>query len=94
MQVIDHQPAAWFFLQDGSDYFLDVCCGRSAVGFSVTIQLSEEERALYASLGHAYIEKLADQIFNKSNPLDPRHIRDSAIQERLHSAIMEWQKTH
>lgn len=92
MQVIDHQPAAWFLLQEGNEYFLDVSCERGAVGFSVTIRLAEEERKLYAGGGHAYVMELGEQIFNKSAPGDPRAIRDPALGQRIHHAIMSWKE--
>ena len=88
MKVVDHEPSAWFLLQDDDDYYLDVNCGRSAVGFSVTIQLTEVERKLYASGGRAYIDNLASQVSDKSDPSDSRNIRDPAVQKRIYDAVV------
>ncbi|MBV9868877.1 MAG: hypothetical protein JO316_26320 [Abitibacteriaceae bacterium] len=93
MRVIDHEPGAWFLLQDDNDYFLDVNCDRAMVSFSVTIKLNEAERQLYASEGRAYIVALADEVLGRSDPLDPRDIRDSALLERISLTIRTGHET-
>jgi hypothetical protein len=51
---------------------LDVACQSSAVGYSVLIELNDEERALYAARGRPYLLELAEAV-----SLSAPHVGDS-----------------
>ncbi|WP_369942346.1 hypothetical protein [Xanthomonas medicagonis] len=40
MQVVDHEPHAWFLLRDGDTLLLDVNCSHGAVGYAWTMALT------------------------------------------------------
>lgn len=90
MKVIEHQPAHWFFLKSDDGYYLYVNCSRSFVGFSVAILLAEEEVKHYNRDGKQYIQDLANQVSNKSDPNHPRNIRDDSILKNIRDSIKEW----
>lgn len=62
MHVLDQEPASWFLVQHGNTLLLDVNCHHSFVSYSVLIALNEEETALYAQQGHAYLNELAHAV--------------------------------
>jgi hypothetical protein len=72
LKVKDHIPAFWFLLTDDERWLFDVNCEHGAVGYSVLIELNEEERAQYATRGRSYLSALAEAI-NYSAP----GVRDS-----------------
>lgn len=75
MQVVDHEPHAWFLFKEGNDLLLDVNCNHGPAGYSVMIQLSEEEEAEYSKKGHAYLNWLA-QAVQDSGPGRGYQLRD------------------
>ncbi len=62
MQVVDHEPQAWFLFKEGNALFLDINCNHGAVGYSVMIQLSAEEKSEYSQKGHDYLNSLAQSV--------------------------------
>ena len=94
MQVIDHEPGSWFLLQDGEAVYLDVLCDRGMVSFCVDIQLNPEERELYARDGREYIVSLADELLARSDPAEPRQLRDRELQDRITATIVAWNQQH
>ncbi len=62
MDLIDQEDGAWFLLADGDALFLDVACQRSAVGFSVLIELTADERRAFVLEGHEAVDRLAIQV--------------------------------
>ncbi|SHN03570.1 hypothetical protein [Phytopseudomonas punonensis] len=96
MQVIDHQPHAWFLLEDDSGLLLDLECHHSAVSCSVLIRLNEEELAEYRRDGHAYLDRLAQAIHHSApilaistSPYKARKLR--GYDDQVLQAIREWQ---
>lgn len=94
MHVVDHEPSAWFLLQEEEHYFLDVFCERGIMCFCVDMQLTHEEREGYAREGRAFVMALADQVLARSDPSDPRDLRDPELQDRIRSAIAAWNQQH
>ena len=92
MQVVDHEPHAWFLFKSGNALFLDVNCNHGPVGYGVMIQLSAEEESEYSQKGHAYLNWLA-QAVQDSGPGQGYQVRDvSAIYSEASTvAINEWQ---
>ena len=62
MRVLDHEPHAWFLLEDDSVFYLDAHCSHSAVDFSVLVALNATERAAYEACGNGYLDRLAHDI--------------------------------
>ena len=96
MQVIDHQPHAWFLLEHGSGLLLDVECHHGAVSCSVLIRLNEEELAEYRRDGHAYLDRLAETIHYSApilaistSPYKARKLR--GYEDQVLQAIRQWQ---
>ncbi len=56
-----------------ANLFLEVVCGTVAV-FTVTIQLTEEEKENYTTIGESYIDILASQISYSPNSFESRNI--------------------
>jgi hypothetical protein len=48
MQVVDHEPHAWFLFKEGNAFLLDVNCNHGPVGYCVMIQLTAEEESEYS----------------------------------------------
>ena len=62
MKVIEYEPQFWFFLTDGKEYYIDVNCSYSFVGFGRLIRLSEMETNEYRKRGKEYLNLLANDI--------------------------------
>ena len=62
MRVLDHEPRAWFLLDDNGALHLDAHCSHSAVDFCVLIALDATERAAFKEGGHGYLDRLAHDI--------------------------------
>ena len=62
MEVIDHQPHAWFLLADGEQLFLDANCSASFFDYTVLIELNAAEKAAFGRRGRAYLDWLAHDI--------------------------------
>ena len=75
MQVVDHEPQAWFLFQEGDALILDVNCNHGAAGYGVMIQLSAEEVSEYAREGHAYLNRLVGAV-RDSGPGRGYQLRD------------------
>ncbi len=59
MQVVDHEPRAWFLLRDGAGTYLDVNCSHGPVGYSVLLELDDDERRALDEGGRGYLDGLA-----------------------------------
>ncbi|UPG88171.1 hypothetical protein L2Y96_12150 [Luteibacter aegosomaticola] len=99
MQVIDHEPSAWFLFSEDDQLFLDVSCNNGPVGYSVLIPLDANEHAKFQAGGHEYVDQLANRI-RESAPLvrgsmsvyserDVSRLRG----EHVLTAVSEWRKT-
>ena len=62
MKVIDYEPQFWFFLKVENEYFIDVYCNQSFVGFNLTIKIDELEIIEYHKNGKVYLNSLANDI--------------------------------
>jgi hypothetical protein len=91
MQVVDHEPQAWFLFQEGNALILDVNCNHGAVGYGVMIQLSAEESSEYAREGHAYLNRLAEAV-QDAGPGRGHQLRDvTAVYSKASTAaVREW----
>jgi hypothetical protein len=85
MVVVDHQPHAWFLLQDAQGLVLE-----SYSSFSVVLRLNDEESELVAAQGRRAIVDLA-----RSIQLSPSSFANRAggrpLDEATLSTIMRWQ---
>jgi hypothetical protein len=74
------EPAGWFLVEDvddvedGKRHYLDVNCNRSAVGFSILVQLTDEEEAELHGLGRTFVSYLAAKIAYWPDRYQPRDI--------------------
>ena len=91
MQVVDHEPHAWFLFREGNTLLLDVNCDHGAVGYSVMIQLSAEEESEYARQGHVYLNWLAGAVQDEGpgGAYQLRNVSALYSKESL-AAINEW----
>ena len=91
MQVVDHEPHAWFLFREQAMLLLDVNCNHGPVGYGVMIQLSAEEEAEYSQKGHTYLNWLA-QAVQDSGPGRGYPLRDvSAIYSKESmAAVNAW----
>ncbi len=91
MQVVDHEPHAWFLFQEGNTLLLDVNCNHGPAGYGVMIQLNAEEEVEYSLKGHTYLNWLA-QAVQDSGPGRGYQRRDvSAIYSKESTAaVNEW----
>ncbi|WP_332453041.1 hypothetical protein [Chryseobacterium aquaticum] len=62
MKIIDSEDKAWFFLNENDNYYIDVNCNYSFVGFTMLIQLSKIEINEYKNQGKEYLNSLAKNI--------------------------------
>jgi len=62
MEVIEHEPKAWFLIKDENNFFIDVNCNYSFVGFARLIELNENRIAEYLKYGKTYLNELSNNI--------------------------------
>lgn len=55
MKIIDFESKSWFFLSHEEDYYIDVNCNYSFLGFTMLIQLSKIEINEYENQGKDYL---------------------------------------
>lgn len=91
MQVIDHEPHAWFLLSAEAGLYLDVYCSHGPVGYSVLLRLNEAETAEYAIKDHAYLNRLSQRI-QDTGPGEEYQLRNLAGCPARASlaAIQQW----
>jgi hypothetical protein len=91
MQVVDHEPHAWFLFRERDMLLLDVNCNHGAAGYGVMIQLNAEEESEYLGEGHAYLNGLA-QAVQDSGPGRGHQLRDvtAVYSEESTAAVREW----
>jgi hypothetical protein len=91
MKVLDHEPSAWFLLNEKDKYFLDANCNISVAGFSVAIELNPEEAKNYLASGRFVIEKLASSISYSPTSHGDRQL-DVDTCNRMHNAVIAWKE--
>ena len=96
MQVVDHEPYAWFLLHDGNTLLLDVNCSHGAVGYEWTMVLNAEEVAHFHALGRDFIAQLAERVqwtapgvLGSTSPYLGRKV-DVDIREQVNLAVKAW----
>ncbi|KUJ52344.1 hypothetical protein [Chryseobacterium sp. JAH] len=62
MKIIDFESKSWFFLNHENDYYIDVSCNFSFVGFNMLIQLNKSELHEYQNNGKDYLIFLVKDI--------------------------------
>jgi hypothetical protein len=98
--VIDHEPSAWFLVQDGERLLLDVNCSHGAVSYPFLMALDEAEREAYAARGHSFISELANKIQYSApgvvGSVSPYRDRDLRGSERLtvDEVTIAWIREH
>ena len=100
MRVVDCGPQSWYLFDDGENLYLDARYVYSAlIDDSVLIRLSDAERAAYMEHGHAYLDRLQEEIHNSGPYVDgtPYSRRDlyrqdggAARRRAVGSAVSAW----
>lgn len=89
MKVIDSEPHSWFLLKEGDRYYMDARVTRSAVDWSVLVELSPQEYREYHAMGKVFLEYLAARIHNFTEEYQGRDL-SKTVGERVHQTIVEW----
>jgi len=87
------QPAGWFLLVDDEHHYLDVNCTRSFVGFSILVQLTDEEETELHALGRTFVNYLAAKIAYWPDRFRPRDISGGSLANEAYEAAMRWLAT-
>ncbi|MDL5364629.1 hypothetical protein QSH18_03325 [Xanthomonas sp. NCPPB 2654] len=91
LSVLDHAPHDWYLLQSAEEYFLDVNCSASWLGYSLLIRLDAAERADVLAGGRAACDRLAGRLRDTASPRHPRDVsRDYG--DAVSDAIARWRK--
>ncbi|RZK11638.1 MAG: hypothetical protein EOO46_06105 [Flavobacterium sp.] len=62
MKVIDFEPLFWFLLQNENDFYIDVNCSYSFIGYTRFIKLNDLEVEHYQSKGSIFLNEFAHDI--------------------------------
>ena len=90
MKVTDKEDGFWFFLEEGTDLYIDVNCNVSAFCFSMLIKLNEEEAENYNKSGHEFLKELARDIqYYSQSKYKDRHT-SGEIGKIAHDEIMAF----
>lgn len=91
MKVIDFEPLFWFLLQSENDFYIDVNCSYSFLGYSRFIKLNDLEKENYKSKGRTFLNEFAEDInyYGMNEKYINRHI-DGALQNLGYVAIMTF----
>ncbi|GJG87788.1 hypothetical protein tb265_29690 [Gemmatimonadetes bacterium T265] len=96
MEVVDHEPAAWFLLRESDALFLDANCNHGAFGYTFLIRLTADEAREYGRAGREYLSRLARAIQDTAPILEasrsPYKGRDLSRShgERVTAAVLAW----
>jgi hypothetical protein len=96
MRVIDHEPQWWFLLEKKGEFFIDVNCSHSFIGYDVTVKLNSEETTRYKDKGRDFLSWLAEDIHNSVPVLKISHSpykdRDISKQysDEITAAVADW----
>jgi hypothetical protein len=91
MNVLAHEPHAWFLLDKDGRLFLDVNCSYSAFSYPILIELLPSEVAEYQAHGVTAINALANavQFSGLSKEMQARNL-SKLFGEEVMSAIELW----
>lgn len=97
MKVLDHEPHAWFLLEDEGTLYLDAHCSFSVFDYSVLIALDANETSAYRAKGRPYLDALAERIHNSApaaaistSPYRSRDLKKGPSAEKASAAIVAW----
>ncbi|GMM60892.1 hypothetical protein [Novosphingobium pituita] len=97
MNVIDHQPHAWYLLEDNGVLFIDAACSHSFVDYSVLIELDKQELQNFESDGRSFLDQLAYDIHysapgvrGSNSPYKSRNLAQLRAEE-VSEAVKIWQ---
>jgi len=99
LKVIDHEPHAWFLLEDEGALYLDAHCSLGVLDYSVLIALDADETSAYRARGRAFVDQLAERIHDSAPAAaisaSPYRSRDLAVgacaeNTRVSAAIAAW----
>jgi hypothetical protein len=62
VKVLDHEPSAWFLLEEDGTLYLDAHCSHGPVDYDVLVALNPMEASAYKNEGRAYLDQLAYDI--------------------------------
>jgi len=89
MLVVEHAPARWFLLQEGQRYYFDARISRSAVEWSLLIELTEQECRNYSVGGKTFLDRLAARINDCTDEYSGRDL-DAGHRSDVFQAVQEW----
>jgi len=103
VKVIDHQPYAWFLLEDDGCLYLDAHCSHSFFDYSVIVAMNKAETEAFKVGGRGYIDKLAYEIHysapaarDSQSPYTSRNLAIGGTEEEklVHTAVMAWREAN
>lgn len=89
MRVAAHEPHTWFLLEEAGRYYFDARVTRSAVDWSVLVQLTESECREFHTIGRLYLQELAARIHNSPEEYLSRDLTKELGVE-VSRAIQDW----
>ncbi|WP_157432679.1 hypothetical protein [Aeromicrobium sp. Root472D3] len=93
MRYVDHEPGAWFLVEQDDVLLLDARYSYSAlIDTSALIRLDDSERDAYRAGGHAYLSDLAHRVhhsgpYREESPYYSRDLYRSADSTALRAAV-------
>lgn len=90
MKIIDFAPSFWFLLSDQNNFFMDVNCNYSSIGFSRLIKLNESEIITFQKKGTEYLNSLANDVqFYAFTKYNERNI-SGEIEKVVYETILKF----
>jgi len=89
MEVADHEPSVWFLLKEADTYYLDARVTRSAVEWSLLIELTAQEQREYHAMGKVFLHQLAARMDNFAEEYTTRD-RTRQLGGEVARVIKEW----
>ena len=99
MKILDHEPYAWFLLEEDGILYLDAHCSHGPVDYDVLVALNPAETSAYRTEGRAYLNQLAYDIhysapgvIGSTSPFKPRNLAVGPGDEknRVLVAVEAW----
>ena len=87
MEVVLNKPGFWYLLKKDDAYYLDINCEASFVGFTLMLQLNEDEYAEYHALGRTFLQYFAEKINYRSSVYKARNTT-GPLQKEAMKAIL------